>query len=177
MKEIEKLKPSELGSWLNPPAQGTAEYGCARLEDDVWELKDGIYQPIGRVQLPVRWGTSDISPNRGETTRRTDIGFLTIFNEHFFEDPESFMDEDCEWNFGMFSREKTAICGKYGPNIDSETIVLESIVKDSNPFDLMMKKFIPDFLKLYDQARRKTANTESLQCIRKAFTDYRCLKA
>jgi len=172
MAKNEKIKPIELVNILNEPHpyEGGIEESSAVLEEELWGINNGVYAPIGKLSLPVDYKKADNGP--GVSSEK---GIITVFNNSFFGDPHEFYTE--ELGFGcelkdLLDHVKGAVRGEYGSEIGSDTIVLETKGTE-NAYDLVMKQHIPKFLQLYDQVKGMSADRESLQCIRKAFTDYR----
>jgi len=176
MNEIKKIKPIELvkklDRWIDAGNETyQTDFVPYILEEELWTVESGIYRPLGKIQLPLLAAVHDHKEGEGYL-----YGVLSIFTNTFFENPESApfsindFNNDYEGIWYLFE----SITHQITSNKKSLVQLIESSGKSNEvkPFDVVMQRHIPEFIKLYDQTKGP-ATTESQQCIRKAFVDYR----
>jgi len=168
-KTIGRMKPIELAKLLDEPIADDSydvNESSTLLEEELWGLSNGVYTPIGRLSLPVIWKQIEAG-----TEEPADTGLITVFCNSFFENPDEFYALSMGESVGieledMLDHVKRAINKKDIPYIETKG-------KIESGYALLMNQHIPRFLQLYDETRDMPATTESLQCIKKCFTDYR----
>jgi len=171
---MEKIKPIELTRNLNKLVGQTNDKGqiygnSYTLFEELWGLENGIYVPIGRLALPAIVQVDEVFPGKDYQ--------ITLFSQFAGGDLSS-CDNICEGIVQRYGAKETKdACLErdivHYPSSGEVEILVTSGELNETPFDLIMKRHIPEFLKLYDQTKGMPATTESLQNIRKAFVDYR----
>ena len=179
--KIETLKPADLVSRVNDwitlksaDSHGDVFTNKFLLQEEIWGYENGLYVPIGMLNLPVTLVYDDV--------------FEQVTTKHLITLWSQFA--------GGNSENLPALSRRYlGPDKESEEHLLRERVwwpSEENPeclvtwggsehkegstmFDTLMRRHIPNFLKLYEKTRGKPGNLEYIQRVRKAFTDYRCL--
>jgi hypothetical protein len=171
------------------------------LEDDLWQAKKEIGSnnsnnkgeiknvPLGKLSLPVqvyfcqgtpRYGRKDYDMNKDLDNH---IVLASVFSETFFQSPERYsfqnVDKKAPWTrmveqYGNRFFFIDELVGRWSQKYEpARTACIETEGFGVKPWKLVMEQHIPKFLKLYEETKDLPAETESLQCIRKAFTDYR----
>ncbi|PIN77295.1 hypothetical protein COV15_02450 [Candidatus Woesearchaeota archaeon CG10_big_fil_rev_8_21_14_0_10_34_12] len=166
MKIASTVKPielvNELESFCSEDHIGEAEQKYRVLEEELWGLENGIYVSIGKLHLPVVADSyKDTNPNG-----LGDSSIFTVFTNKFFSCDEEKMHDEY---YPIHYEHK-----KCSDNpLEGGVTVINTFGRQNGFFDAIMGQHIPKFLKLYDLAEKEPAMTEALQCIRKAFVEYR----
>jgi hypothetical protein len=162
-----KMKPCELVDILNAPITDDSydiDEGSVVLEEEMWGLENTrAYSPIGKLYLPVTYKLSEQGAGKKPV-----IGLITVFNSAFLENPGAFYNEST----GFFDNVEHLLDHVKGA-MQTNDVFIETKSDSATAYHLLMKQHIPEFLKLYDTLQTWRADSNSEQCIRKCFTDYR----
>jgi hypothetical protein len=148
-------------------------------------------KPIGRIHLPVHVffcqefnEYEDFYRNEKESIpKKIDyhIALISVFSDRFFKGAKKssfFLVPVKSWSHGEDRYLKNSSIekqlGNWSQSYEPDKLtVIETDGFAAKPKELIMGQHIPKFLKLYEETKGLPADTESLQCIRRAFTDYR----
>ena len=83
---MERLSQRELIARLNDIREYayTTTFPQVILDDTIWGLHDGVYKPLGELQLPIMYANGEFPNNRDKPDFKKFLT-LTIFDDNFFQ--------------------------------------------------------------------------------------------
>jgi len=171
---MERINTKNLISKLNEGVRPTdsENYGTisggAILNEELWGKENGIYRPVGKLELPIQYVIS------GQGPEQTNIGLISIFNRSFFENPNlDGTPSSYETCIGLDGEEFAE--GIFGYLKESDQYKLDTKFIESTGLNVSGESMVSDhvskFFELYSGLEGAT-KTESERMVRQSFTDY-----